>query len=105
MFTNREDCYHLSSALPDVSSDNKDYQKNLAALGSSLSEAIFHPFAEKRQPRTSVLVKGARAVGEKRVAVGAEKGRARDEAVAQSYEGDAAAVVAKFEGLLNQPFN
>lgn len=44
-------------------------------------------------------------MGEKRVAVGAEKGRARDEAVAQSYKGDAAEVVAKFEGLLSQPFN
>lgn len=105
--TNREDCYHLSTALPNLSHDNQheDYNKSLEILRSSLSESIFRPFAEKRQPRTAVLVKGARAMGEKRVAVGSEKGRQRDEAVAQSYEGDAEAVVAKFEGLLSQPFN
>ncbi|KAL7923125.1 hypothetical protein ACQKWADRAFT_67322 [Trichoderma austrokoningii] len=97
-----EDCYHLSSALPDLSSD-KDFERSMAALGA-ISD-IFRPFAELRQPRTSALVKGARAVGEKRVAVGAERGKERDEAVAQSYRGDAAAVVEKFEGLLSQPFN
>lgn len=101
----REDCYHLSSALPDLSPDSEDYKKKLEALGSTLSESIFHPFAEKRQPRTSVLVKGARALGEKRVAVGPEKGRERDESIVQAYAGDAAAVVEKFEGLLSQPFN
>ena len=113
MFTNylpsqyREDCYHLSTALPNLSTDtqDEDYKRNLEELGSSLSEDIFRPFAEKRQPRTSILVKGARALGEKRVAVGPEKGRERDEAVAQSYQGAAEAVVAKFEGLLSQPFN
>ncbi|KAH6610106.1 hypothetical protein Trco_000126 [Trichoderma cornu-damae] len=100
-----EDCYHLSAALPDVSPDSQDYKTSLEALGNTLAESIFHPFAERRQPRTSELVRGARAMGEKRVAVGPEKGRERDEAIAQSYEGDAAAVVAKFEGLLSQPFN
>ncbi|PON25844.1 hypothetical protein TGAM01_v205281 [Trichoderma gamsii] len=97
-----EDCYHLSSALPNLSS-SKDIEGNIAALGA-ISD-IFRPFAESRQPRTSVLVKGARALGEKRVAVGAERGKERDEAVAQSYQGDAAAIVEKFEGLLSQPFN
>lgn len=103
----REDCYHLSSALPNLSTNtqDEDYNESLEALGSSLSESIFRPFAEKRQPRTSILVRGARALGEKRVAVGPEKGRERDEAVAQSYQGAAEAVVAKFEGLLSQPFN
>ncbi|KAF3069286.1 3-hydroxybenzoate 6-hydroxylase 1 [Trichoderma lentiforme] len=102
-----EDCYHLSTALPNLSTEaqDEDYKRNLEELGSSLSESIFRPFAEKRQPRTSILVKGARALGEKRVAVGPEKGRERDEAVAQSYQGAAEAVVAKFEGLLSQPFN
>ncbi|KKP00655.1 hypothetical protein THAR02_07244 [Trichoderma harzianum] len=102
-----EDCYHLSTALPNLSTDaqDEDYNRNLEDLGSSLSESIFRPFAEKRQPRTSILVKGARALGEKRVAIGPEKGRERDEAVAQSYQGAAEAVVAKFEGLLSQPFN
>ncbi|RFU76845.1 hypothetical protein TARUN_5431 [Trichoderma arundinaceum] len=100
-----EDCYHLSTALPNLSPDSEDYSKNLEVLGNTLSETIFHPFAEKRQPRTSILVKGARALGERRVAVGPEKGSERDQAIAQSYEGDAAAVVAKFEGLLSQPFN
>ncbi|KAL7795118.1 hypothetical protein V8C37DRAFT_374556 [Trichoderma ceciliae] len=100
-----EDCYHLSTALPNVSPDSEDYKKSLEALGSTLSESIFHRFAEKRQPRTSALVKGARALGEKRVAMGSKRGRERDEAVAESYRGDAAAVVAKFEELLSQPFN
>lgn len=98
----REDCYHLSSALPNLSS-REDFERNIAALGA-ISD-IFRPFAESRQPRTSVLVKGARALGEKRVAVGAERGKERDEAVAQSYRGGAAAIVEKFEGLLSQPFN
>ncbi|KAK1245439.1 hypothetical protein MKX08_005068 [Trichoderma sp. CBMAI-0020] len=97
-----EDCYHLSCALPDLSS-TQDFESNIAALGA-ISD-MFRPFAEARQPRTSVLVKGARALGEKRVAVGAERGKERDEAVAQSYRGGAAAIVEKFEGLLSQPFN
>lgn len=50
-------------------------------------------------------MKGARALGEKRVAVGAERGKERDEAVAQSFQGGAVAIVEKFEGLLSQPFN
>lgn len=98
----REDCYHLSSALPDLSF-KKDFERNVTTLGA-ISD-IFRPFAETRQPRTSVLVKGARALGEKRVAVGAEKGKERDEAVAQSYQGGATAIVEKFEGLLSHPFN
>lgn len=94
--------------LPNLCSDNQhedDINKSLDIIGSSLAESVFRPFAEKRQPRTSVLVKGARAVGEMRVAVGSEKGRERDEAVAKSYEADAAAIVAKFENLLREPFN
>lgn len=92
----------MSSALPDLSS-SKDLEKHIAALGA-ISD-IFRPFAEKRQPRTSVLVKGARALGEKRVAIGPERGKERDEAVAQSFQGGAVAIVEKFEGLLSQPFN
>lgn len=98
----REDCYHLSCALPNLSS-REDFERNIAALGA-ISD-IFRPFAESRQPRTSVLVKGARALGERRVAVGAERGKERDEAIAQSFRGGAAAIVEKFEGLLSQPFN
>lgn len=98
----REDCYHLGLALPNLSS-KEDFERNIAALGA-ISD-IFRPFAETRQPRTSVLVKGARALGEKRVAVGVEKGRERDEAVGQSFQGGATAIVEKFEGLLSQPFN
>ncbi|KAL7937342.1 hypothetical protein V8C35DRAFT_179099 [Trichoderma chlorosporum] len=102
-----EDCYHLISALPSLVLDtqDEDFTKSLETLGSTLSESIFRPFAEKRQPRTSALVKGARAMGERRVAVGPEKCRERDEAVAQSYEGIAETIAAKFEGLLSQPFN
>ncbi|PTB67628.1 FAD/NAD(P)-binding domain-containing protein [Trichoderma citrinoviride] len=103
-----EDCYHLSTMLPNLApnSQHEDgIDKSLNILrSSSLSESVFRPFAEKRQPRTSMLVKGARAQGEVRVAVGREKGRERDEMIAKSYEGNAAAVVAKFENLLKQPF-
>ena len=108
MALNREDCYHLSTMLPNLApnSQHEDgIDKSLNILrSSSLSESVFRPFAEKRQPRTSMLVKGARAQGEVRVAVGRKKGRERDEMIAKSYEGDAAAVVAKFENLLKQPF-
>jgi salicylate hydroxylase len=95
--------------LPDLSPGSQhedDINKSLEdVLRNNLAESVFRPFAEKRQPRTSTLVKGARALGEMRVAVGSDKGRERDEAVSRSYEGDAAAIVAKFENLLRQPFN
>ncbi|KAH0494491.1 hypothetical protein TgHK011_001108 [Trichoderma gracile] len=103
-----EDCYHLSTMLPNIFPDSQheeEDKRSLAILGDNLAEAVFRPFAEKRQPRTSTLVKGARALGEVRVAVGSEKGRERDEAVAKSYEGNAAAIVVKFENLLKEPFS
>ncbi|KAF7560974.1 hypothetical protein G7046_g3182 [Stylonectria norvegica] len=98
-----EDCFHLAHAMPFLSPDSPDYEKNLALLGPGLSEAIFRPFAEKRQPRTSLLVKGARAQGDKRVASGAEGCRLRDEAIVASYK-DPTIVAEKFDSLLREPF-
>lgn len=89
--------------MPSVDPDSADYQQSLAMLGPGLADAVFKPFAEKRQPRTSTLVKGARAQGDSRVAAGSEAGRERDEAVRKSFE-DPAVIEAKFRNLLAEPF-
>lgn len=79
------------------------YDENLQILGKNLSQEIFRPFAEKRQPRTSLLVKGARTQGDKRVASGAEACRQRDSDIATAYT-DPAAILARFDFLLREPF-
>lgn len=89
--------------MPFLSPESKDYEKNLEILGSGLSETIFRPFAEKRQPRTSLLVKGARIQGDRRVTTGAKACTERDEAIIASYK-DRSVIVNKFDGLLREPF-
>ncbi|CCD53249.1 hypothetical protein ACHAPC_007783 [Botrytis cinerea] len=52
-----EDCYHLQRLLPNAGSD----------LPTEELTKIFAEFAEMRQPKTALLVAGARAQGERRV--------------------------------------
>jgi salicylate hydroxylase len=79
------------------------YQHSLAQLQEPLTE-VFHKFAETRQPRTSELVKGARAQGQTRVVTtGPEDCRRRNEKIAAGWE-DVDAVAAKFDYLLREPF-
>lgn len=59
-----EDCYHLSQALPDLTAREEEGE---AFDEDDNLEQIFAAYAEKRQPRTAALVRGARAVGQKRV--------------------------------------
>lgn len=82
---------------------NEDYDKLLEVLGTNLSENIFKPLAEKRQPRTSLLVKGARVQGNRRVAAGKEACENRNVAIAEGLR-DRLAMVNKFDGLLREPF-
>ncbi|KJK94154.1 hypothetical protein H633G_01947 [Metarhizium anisopliae BRIP 53284] len=99
----REDCFHLSQALPDLASVDTRFEKAVAALGSSLSDAIFKPYAEKRQPRTSHLVRGARAVGEQRTASGEEACALRDELITEKFA-DEALLASRMDELLREPF-
>lgn len=89
--------------MPFLSPESKDYEKNLKILGPGLSETIFRPFAEKRQPRTSLLVKGARIQGDRRVTAGDEACKQRDDAIIASYQ-DRSVIADKFDGLLREPF-
>ena len=99
----REDCFHLSHSLPSLIPDTESYRHALTALGPNLSDTIFKPFAERRQPRTSHLVKGARAVGEQRTAIGAEACRLRDEMVSKKFL-DEAMFASRMDELLREPF-
>ncbi|MBA7491291.1 FAD-dependent urate hydroxylase [subsurface metagenome] len=94
-----EDCYHLSDAFPDLKSNES---------GSSIPgdlEENFSRYAEKRQPRTATLVRGARAVGEKRVVTGGKEAcERRDQAVVAEWQ-DTEAIALKFDGLCREPFN
>ncbi|EXJ65991.1 uncharacterized protein A1O5_10968 [Cladophialophora psammophila CBS 110553] len=97
-----EDCYHLSHSLPDLDPED-DGQRILAELKQRLP-AIFEAYAEKRQPRTSALVKGARTQGQMRVVTaGPEACKKRNEKVASAWK-DTDAVAAKYEGLCQEPF-
>ncbi|KAJ9602757.1 hypothetical protein H2200_012537 [Cladophialophora chaetospira] len=97
-----EDCYHLCEALPDLSSQEGNNKLTLDELEERLPE-IFHAFAEKRQPRTSALVKGARTQGQLRVVTaGPEACRQRNLKVAAAWK-DIDAVAAKYDGLCREP--
>ncbi|KAK0508487.1 hypothetical protein JMJ35_008763 [Cladonia borealis] len=92
-----EDCYHLATFLPKVSA------KIPTLLKQDLAQ-IFQKFALKRQPRTSKLVKGARAQGERRVVTGGSAAcLERDEAVRKSWL-EVDAVAAKYDNLFREPF-
>ncbi|KAE9367253.1 salicylate 1-monooxygenase-like protein [Stipitochalara longipes BDJ] len=90
-----EDCWWLSVMLPDV-----ERGKELETEGLRV---VFEEFAERRQPRTKALVKGARMQGELRVAGGGEDGRNRDEKLRRGWK-DEEAVREKYDGLLREPF-
>jgi len=93
----------LSHSLPYLVPESNDYQHNLAKLGPPLFE-IFQKFAEKRQPRTSALVKGARAQGQMRVVTsGPEDCKRRNEHVTTVWR-DVDAIAAKYDALCREPF-
>lgn len=97
MSSRREDCYHLATFLPEVSPEISTLLKqNLAQ--------IFQKFAVKRQPRTSKLVKDARAQGERRVVTGGSAAcLERDEAVRKGWL-EVEAIGAKYDNLFREPF-
>ena len=93
-----EDCYHLARLLPDVESSIE------GVLASEVLNAVFGAFARLRQPRTSELVKGARAHGENRVVDGGpEECAARDERLRKGWA-DKEAVDRRYDMLLKEPF-
>jgi salicylate hydroxylase len=92
-----EDCWHLSAALPDLT------QSIPEGLNGRLSQ-IFKSFAEKRQPRTSAMVRTARTRGEMRVVTtGPDACRRRNEQVKADWK-DADVVAAKYDALCREPF-
>ena len=87
----------MSTLLPVVDSQT-------ALISKHELTQVFHAFAEKRQPRTLALVKGARFQGERRVvAGGTAKYRERDDAIAKEWQ-DENAVEAKYDRLFREPF-
>lgn len=90
-----EDCYHFTKLLPDF---------NGTLLSTDELTAVFRDFSQLRQPRTSELVRGARAQGELRVANGDEAVcEARNQRVRAAWANDEA-VKAKYDKLLLGPF-
>ena len=88
-----EDCWHLSQLLPDSDGD----------LSRGRLSEIFLQYAEKRQPRTAMMVKGARAQGQIRVTFGKEACQARNEHVKKMWA-DKEGVRARFHQLFKEPF-
>ncbi|OJJ94984.1 hypothetical protein ASPACDRAFT_55561 [Aspergillus aculeatus ATCC 16872] len=98
-----EDCYHLSRLLPDLQQSSTSDAKTLHLGDVDLVE-IFRTFAQRRQPRTSRLVKEARRQGEQRVVVGGPaRCRERNAGIAAAWK-DPAALTANFDRLLQGPF-
>lgn len=65
---------------------------------------VFRAFAEKRQPRTAALVKGARVAGERRVVdAGPAACEERDEILRQQWK-DETVTEARYDELLREPF-
>ncbi|PYH30106.1 FAD-dependent oxidoreductase [Aspergillus neoniger CBS 115656] len=94
-----EDCYHFCRMLPDLSLD----EANWGVVEQGLS-GIFEEFARLRQPRTSMLVREARRLGEQRVVVGGpERCRERDASIADAWK-DEKAVARGLDGLFREPF-
>ncbi|KAK1961302.1 FAD/NAD(P)-binding domain-containing protein [Colletotrichum sublineola] len=89
-----EDCYYLTKEIPKF-----DASKGLST--STLTEA-FKAYATRQQPHTSLLVKGARAVGSARVSA-PESCAQRDLAVTRSMA-DRAGLQAKFDFTYSRPF-
>ncbi|KAI1608140.1 monooxygenase FAD-binding protein [Exophiala viscosa] len=98
-----EDCFHLSHSLPYLAPESDTYEMDLGKLGPHLV-SIFQAYAHKRQPRTSALVKGARAQGQTRVVTtGPEDCKKRNEKVATGWK-DVETIAAKFDALCREPF-
>lgn len=88
----------MSQMLPEPSSNTP------LLLTTEALTAVFRAFAEKRQPRTAALVKGARVQGELRVVGGGPAAcEDRDETLRQQWKNESA-LRAKFDGLLKEPF-
>lgn len=93
-----EDCWHLANLLPDVSDSNEGEDLSTESL-----KEVFLEVAGKRQPRTSALVQGARAQGERRVVDGEEQCGVRDEGLKRGWE-DKVGVEKRFDSLWKEPF-
>ncbi|KAK5993822.1 3-hydroxybenzoate 6-hydroxylase-like protein [Cladobotryum mycophilum] len=98
-----EDCYHLCHSMPFLDPQSDEFEKSIATFGPQLSDTYFRPLAEKRQPRTSSLVKAAREVGELRTTNDSEKCRQRDDAITLHWQ-DVEKVDAKYRALLTATF-
>lgn len=88
-----EDCWHLSQLLPEADGD----------LSTVCLNEIFLQYAGKRQPRTAMMVKGARAQGQMRVTFGEEACRKRNEIVKKVWS-DTASIKARFRQIFKEPF-
>lgn len=88
-----EDCWHLAQLMPDASGD----------LGTEALCQAFQKYAEKRQARTAIMVKGARLQGQMRVTAGKEACQKRNE-MAKAMWADKDAVKARFGMLFTEPF-
>ncbi|KAI8232354.1 3-hydroxybenzoate 6-hydroxylase 1 [Colletotrichum sp. SAR 10_77] len=89
-----EDCYYLSKEIPDFDAARE--------LRTAVLTQAFRAYATRQQPHTSLLVKGARAVGLARVAA-PEFCAQRDEAVTKSMA-DRAGLQKKFDFTYSRPF-
>lgn len=92
-----EDCYHLNQLLPNRSVDDE-------SISTSDLQNIFEKFALNRQPRTSALVKGARAQGELRVCDGSTAACSERDDIIRNRWKNVSAVEANFDGLYREPF-
>lgn len=89
-----EDCWILTQLLPDAGGD----------LSTESLHEVFLEYAEKRQPRTAMLVKGARVQGQLRVTTGKEACQQRNETVKAMWA-DKQGVKERFGQLFREPFN
>ena len=93
----------MSQLLPSVHSEDENQTCHSASEASQYLQA-FQTFAERRQPRTSILVKGARIQGEKRVVLdGFDACQERNKNVAATWK-DVSAISAKYDALCREPF-
>lgn len=88
-----EDCWHLSQLIPDAQDE----------LSTETLRKAFHKYAIKRQARTAMMVKGARAQGQMRVTFGEEACKQRNETVKNMWA-DKEGVKARFSQLFKEPF-
>ncbi|KAH8808704.1 monooxygenase FAD-binding protein [Xylogone sp. PMI_703] len=98
-----EDCFNLCHSMPSLIPGSDDFEQSSAVLGPNLCNDIFRPFAEKRHPRTTELVKGARAQGTRRVITDPALCKQRDIDIAASWP-DAEAIAMRYDKLLREPF-